>query len=71
MPQPVEVETRRSSAEAAGGVKIVVRARDKQFEPLDNAEVKLKVTTPDKHEIEMLAESSDKAPGTYAATFAP
>ncbi len=71
VPQPVEVETRRSPADAAGGIQIMVRARDKQFEPLDNAEVKLKITTPDKREIEMLAEASDKAPGTYAATFAP
>jgi hypothetical protein len=72
VPQPVEVETRRAAnSTPAGGVEIVVRARDKQFEPLDNAEVKLKITTPDKREIEMVAEASDKAPGTYAATFAP
>src|SRR5207237_8363574 len=71
VPQPVEAETRRSSATPAGGVEIVVRARDKQFEPLDNAEVKLKITTPDKREIEMVAEASEKAPGTYSALFAP
>jgi hypothetical protein len=33
--------------------------------------VKLKVTTPDNREIEMVAEASDKSPGMYAATFAP
>src|SRR5437762_6889095 len=71
VPQPVEVETRRAGGAAAGGVEIVVRARDKQFEPLDNAEVKLKITTPDKREIEMVAEASEKAPGTYSALFAP
>jgi uncharacterized membrane protein len=72
VPQPVEVETRRATANsAAGGVEVVVRARDKQFEPLDNAEVKLKITTPDKRAIEMVAEASDKAPGTYSAMFAP
>jgi uncharacterized membrane protein len=71
VPQPVEVETRRVAGGAMPGVEIVVRARDKQFEPLDNAEVKLKVKTPDQREIELVAESSDKAPGAYQATFAP
>ena len=40
-----------------------MRARDKQFEPLDNAEVTLKVKTPDKREIELVAESSDEGRG--------
>lgn len=71
VPQPVEVETRRIAGAAIPGVEIVVRARDKQFEPLDNAEVKLKIKTPDKREIELVAESSDKAPGSYQANFAP
>jgi len=72
VPQPVEVETRRAAASSgAGGVEIVVRARDKQFEPLDNAEVSLKISTPDKREIEMVAEASDKSPGTYVASFQP
>jgi hypothetical protein len=71
VPQPVEVETRRAAGTAVPGVEILVRARDKQFEPLDNAEVKLKAKTPDQREIELVAESSDKAPGAYLATFAP
>jgi hypothetical protein len=33
--------------------------------------VKLKIKTPDKREIELVAESSDKGPGTYLAMFAP
>jgi len=72
VPQPVEVETRRAAASSgASGVEIVVRARDKQFEPLDNAEVSLIISTPDKRDIEMVAEASDKTPGTYVATFQP
>jgi uncharacterized membrane protein len=71
VPQPVEVETRRSEAAGMAGAAIVVRARDKQFEPLDNADVKLKVHTPDKRELDLVAESSDQAPGAYQATFAP
>jgi len=71
VPKAVEVETRRSVTAGNQGVEIVVRARDKQFAPLDNAEVTLKIHTPDKRDIELVAESSDKAPGTYVASFAP
>ncbi len=71
VPQPVEVETRRSSGTSLPGVEIVVRARDKQFSPLDNAAVSIKVQTPDKRNIELVAESSPHAPGEYLATFAP
>jgi len=71
VPQPVEVETRRATGIATPGAEIVVRARDKQFEPLDNADVKLTIHTPDNRDIELMAESSDRAPGTYVATFAP
>ena len=71
VPQPVEVETRRSSGTALPGVELVVRARDKQFSPLDNATVAIKVQTPDKRSIDLVAESSAKSPGEYVATFAP
>jgi uncharacterized membrane protein len=71
VPKPVEVETRRSSGTALPGVNILVRARDKQFEPLDNATVALRIKTPDKRDIELAAESSERAAGTYEATFAP
>jgi hypothetical protein len=70
VPQPVEVETRRAET-TAGGVEIVVRVRDKQFQPLDNAGVTLRVKTPDDREIELAAEASDRGPGMYAASFAP
>jgi hypothetical protein len=69
VPKPVEVETRRAGG--GQGVEIVVRCRDKQFEPLDNSEVKLKVHTPDKREIDIVAEASDAGPGLYQASFAP
>jgi len=76
VPQPVEVETKRLTAGALPGVEIVVRARDKQFEPLDNASVTLKIKvsagkTSEVREIELSAESSEKTAGTYHATFIP
>ena len=71
VPQPVEVETRPAAGSAGPGVEIVVRARDKEYRPLDNAQAKITVHTPDKRTIELVAEASGKAAGEYLATFAP
>ncbi len=71
VPARVEVETHRTSGAALPAVRIVVKARDKQFEPLDNASVTLQVRTPDDRKIDLVAESSDRAPGEYEALFAP
>jgi len=70
VPQPVEVETRAAEG-AAGGFEILIRTRDPQFQPLDNAGVTLHVKTPDKREIELTAEASERGLGTYLASFAP
>ena len=71
VPARVEVESRRSSTGATPAVQVLVRARDAQFEPLDNANVTLQVQTPDRHKIELVAESSARSPGQYEALFAP
>ncbi|MCI0356966.1 MAG: glutamine amidotransferase [Planctomycetaceae bacterium] len=71
VPKPVEVETRRAADGALPSVDIVVRARDKQFQPLDNAQVTLKVHTPDKRQIELVADATGAAAGEYRATFTP
>lgn len=71
VPQRVEVETRRAEGHGLPLQEIVVRARDKQFAPLDNATVKVTVKTPDGREIEIAAESSSRNPGEYLASFAP
>jgi len=71
VPARVEVETRRVPGAALSATQIVVRARDDQFEPLDNASVGLNVKTPDGREIELAVESSERTPGQYEATFAP
>jgi uncharacterized membrane protein len=70
VPGRVEVETRRVPAAAVPTVQVTVRARDKQFELLDNATVTLRVETPDKRQIELIVEPGDSAPGRYEATFA-
>ena len=70
VPGRVEVETRREIGHAVPTVQISVRARDKQFELLDNASVTLRVETPDKRLIELIVEAGDAASGRYEATFA-
>jgi uncharacterized membrane protein len=71
VPKRVDVETRRTRGPGLAAMEIVVRARDEQFAPLDNAGVAITVYTPDKREIEITAESSDRTAGEYRATFAP
>jgi uncharacterized membrane protein len=71
VPGRVEVETRKTSIGALPAVQILIRARDVQCEPLDNANVALRIELPDKNKIEIAAESSDKNPGQYTALFAP
>jgi hypothetical protein len=70
VPKPVEVET-RPAKDTAGGIEVLVRARDEQFQPLDNATVTLHVQSPDERAIQLVAEASDRGPGTYLASFAP
>ena len=54
---------------------MIVRARDKKFQPLENAAVQITVTAPTvegKTNIVVLnAESSDKEAGVYRATYVP
>jgi hypothetical protein len=71
VPARVEVETHRVPGGALAATQIVVRARDAQFEPLDNATVTLHVKTADGRDIELAAESSERTPGQYEAAFAP
>lgn len=71
VPQRVEVETKRTAGPGLAPQELIVRARDKEFAPLDNASVKITVQTPDQREIDIVAESSDQNAGEYRATFAP
>ncbi|TXT16630.1 MAG: membrane protein [Planctomycetota bacterium] len=71
VPARVEVESKRGSTGSSPAVQLLVRARDAQFEPFDNANVAVRVQTPDGHKIELVAESSDRSPGQYETLFAP
>jgi hypothetical protein len=71
VPQTVQVETRRSTQPGLPATEFLVRVKDKQFAPLDNANVAIKIKTPDERTIDIVAESSDQTAGEYVATFAP
>jgi hypothetical protein len=71
VPQPVEVETRRSAEAGLAGIELVIRAKSKLFEPLDNATAVVKVRTPDGRDVELAADASSKSAGQYLATFVP
>lgn len=69
VPGRVEVETRRVAEDPTSPIELLVRVRDEKFRPLDNASVKLIVTTPDDKEVTLPAEPSDEKAGTYVAVF--
>jgi uncharacterized membrane protein len=71
VPARVEVETRRTSTGVLPAVQIAVRVRDENYEPLDNAQVTLSVTTPQGQSIDLGIEATDRSPGLYEAVFAP
>lgn len=69
VPKAVDVEVTASDATGQNRT-IVVTARDKKFELLDNAQVSIKVRTPDNRALELTAEASATKPGQYTASFA-
>lgn len=71
VPQRVEAEVRRTRGAGLAPVELVIRARDKEFGPLDNATVKVTVATPDRRSLEIAAEMSSLSAGEYRASFAP
>jgi uncharacterized membrane protein len=71
VPQSVEVETRGTAGAGLPAREIIVRARDKKFTALDNAQVTVAIHTPDGREIALTAESSEQAAGEYRTQFAP
>jgi uncharacterized membrane protein len=71
VPQPVEVEVRPAPAVSSQAIELVVRARDKLFQPLDNATATVKVKTPEGREVELTADASSQRAGEYLAAFVP
>jgi hypothetical protein len=71
VPRRVELAAEPVEDSEAGAVNLVVRARDSEYLPLDNAQVSLEVVTPDGKKIALDAEPSDEEPGAYTAAHVP
>ncbi len=69
-PDRVSLEVEPTS-DAGGPVRLVVRAGDKRYQPLDGAAVELTVRTPEGGSVELDAEASDDELGAYTAQFVP
>lgn len=65
------VETSAEPSSLAGTMQIVTDVRDESFMPLDGADVKLQVETPEKETVEIIAVSDVDHAGRYTAEFWP
>jgi uncharacterized membrane protein len=74
VPQQCDIR-QQPSTDSEGAIELLVRARDKKFQPMDNASVQITVTapTPDgkTNVVTLTGESADKEPGLYRATYVP
>lgn len=70
VPAHVELSSDEASHAAGRARKLTVLVRDMEFQPVDNASVKLKVTPPDGKTIEITANAANE-PGVYTNTYLP
>ncbi len=70
VPQRVELSASQTTSDAGQSRLLKVILRDKQFQPIDNATVTLKVTSPDDKTIEITADPADE-PGVYQSSYLP
>ena len=71
VPQRIEIETRTMPGSGTWKQDIVIRIKNEQYDPLDNAAVQIKVIQPDHSAISLTAEPSDLRAGEYHRTFVP
>ncbi|MBL8828266.1 MAG: hypothetical protein JNM18_14895 [Planctomycetaceae bacterium] len=71
VPGRVSVAHELVADELAPAVRLAIRARDADFQPLDNAAVTLQVTPPDGKPLAIDAEPSRSEPGVYEASYVP
>jgi uncharacterized membrane protein len=69
VPGRVDLSIRPKADSSTPGIEIAVRVRDAEYRPLDNAKVGLKVTLPDKTDLNLGAEPVGREAGLYAATY--
>ncbi len=65
----VNVKQDEDASENEGPVTLAVDVRDEKYLPLENASVTIRVTAPDKKQLELTAEPSDRRAGSYEAAY--
>lgn len=70
VPRRVETGAHVQPGVPGAPVRLAVRVRDEEYQPLDNATVALEVTAPDGSTVELRAEASTKEAGLYEAVHA-
>ncbi len=71
VPRRVEINVEPQPDSETGAVRILVRVRDPEYLPLDNAQVSIEVTTPDGKKLPITAEPNEGEAGAYVARQVP
>jgi hypothetical protein len=73
VPRRVEAAAEVDDADgaASGTVKLAVRVRGPEYEPLDNASVTVRVIAPDGKSLDLTGEPSEREAGLYEADYVP
>jgi uncharacterized membrane protein len=71
VPGRVSINHEIDEDEQTHAVRIAVRARDAEFQPLDNAQIDITVTSPDGSTRTLDAEPSRREAGVYQASYVP
>ena len=71
VPSRIDISTLRGETGGPFAREIRVGIRDREFEPLDNAQVSLQVTGPDQKPVELNPDPSLRIPGQHLATYVP
>ncbi|MEX2317882.1 MAG: glutamine amidotransferase [Pirellulales bacterium] len=71
VPRRVEVDVEPQPGSETGAVRMLVRVRDPEYLPLDNAQVAIEVTTPGGKTLAIAAEPNEGEAGTYVAKHVP
>jgi hypothetical protein len=71
IPRRVEVHVEPQPGSGSGAMQMLIRVRDPEFLPLDNAQVSIEVSTPDGKKLPIVAEPNTGEAGTYIARHVP
>jgi uncharacterized membrane protein len=69
VPGRVQVSVQPKPESAAPTVDLTVRVRDPEYRPLDNANVALRITLPDRSDLALDAEPNRRESGMYSAAY--